>query len=205
MELLERFKRPSERIKQINEITKDFPNDEMIAKEILCDLNNSTTQIEIKQDIKSSYYVFLNDKIYLSNKQGAKDNVSRVILIAHESVHSVQSKLLQKINFALANLELILFLILLIFEIFNKIPIICAIGYFISIFSSILIRWILEYDAVKRSIILAEEYMNKRLDRDVTKKVVKYYKKQITILLPFFFLNLLFWKIIRGMIIAFLI
>jgi len=99
MELLERFKRPSEKTRQINELTKDFPSDEIIAKEILYDLNNSTTQIEIKNDIKSSYYVFLNDMIYLSNKQGTKDNVSKIILIAHESVHSIQSKLLQRINF----------------------------------------------------------------------------------------------------------
>lgn len=197
-EILKYFKNDSIETKELNCITDSLPSNEKVAKEILNSLNNNNTKVVFDEDIKNSYYVYFQDTIYIADTEKNK-TYRRICLIAHECIHSVQSKLLQNINFILSNIELIAFIACLVILIVSKnsIPLyvyltICAI--------SIVPRCILEIDAVKRSVIVSKGYLKEKLDSKSVDKLFNVYSEQINLLLPMAFISLFFEKIIRILI-----
>lgn len=184
----------------IRKIMDELPSNEEITKEILEKLNNKTTKLKCEEEIKGSYYVFLNDTIYLSNNRASKD-YARLTLIAHECIHSIQSKLGQVVNFLLSNLEMILFIIVAILKILKKtIPFLENL-YWVIVTASILIRMALEMHASIRSISLTKEYMSKKIKQEDTLFAMKIIRFQVMALLPFMLLSLFFWKMIRVIVI----
>jgi hypothetical protein len=184
----------------IRDIINKLPRNEQIAKDILEILNNKTTELKCDDDIKGSYYVFLNDTIYLSNNKASKE-YSRLTLIAHECVHSIQSKVLQIINFLLSNLEIIFFVIIILLKILNVCGNKLDFTYLIIVISSIIVRVILELDASVKSISLSKDYVNVNLNEEYSKIVTKIIRFQVMALFPFMLISLFFWKIIRLIII----
>ena len=51
--------------KELNEISKKYPDNTEICKEILLKLENKRTKIEENKDSDSTLYVALQDKIYI--------------------------------------------------------------------------------------------------------------------------------------------
>ncbi len=188
--------------KEAKKITDRLPSNDTIAKEILNNIGNTKTKVVLDKDIKNSYYVYLRDTIYISNKE-KNNNFHRCCLVAHECVHSIQSKVIQKINFCLSNIELALFVLIAIISFFIKLN---AIMYFYFAFCivSIIPRLYLELDAIRGSIRLSRAYLEKKLKKQECEKMIDIYTTQIRILLPFSFLSLFFGKIIRCLLIFFL-
>ncbi|MDD3303347.1 MAG: hypothetical protein PHP54_00295 [Clostridia bacterium] len=182
---------------KLQNIVDKMPNNNKMAEDILIGLNNYTTKIKLDDDIKNSYYIYLNDTIYLANNADAQTNYSRLCLIAHESMHSIQSKKLQKLNFILSNIELVAFVVcvlLLIFKVsFLAIPIIYALN---AVFS-LAIRLVLEIDAVKNSVIISENYVRQLLGDEEAKIVEEEFAKETKKLLPIFLLALSWLKILK--------
>ncbi|MEG1141203.1 MAG: hypothetical protein RSE41_01890, partial [Clostridia bacterium] len=79
----------------MDQINNKLDDNITITKDILNLLDNKKTNVVIDEDIKNSYYVFFKDIIYLSNNN---NTYKRVCLIAHECIHSIQNKILQKVN-----------------------------------------------------------------------------------------------------------
>ena len=155
-----------------DEISK-LPANEELTKEILYMLNNKHTKVVLDEDIKNSYYVYLNDTIYLSNREKAKNNSSRVVLTAHEVRHSIQSKYLQIINFVLSNVELIAFVINIILFIFKKFSMTNILVYLGIVVISIIPRMILEFDAVINSIKITRKYLKDKInDKKLNNKII---------------------------------
>ena len=157
----------------IEKIVKKLPDNTTITKDILQKLDNKTTKMVSDDDIKGNYYVFLNDTIYLSNKNTNKYN--RLTVICHECVHSIQNKALQLINFIFSNIEIIAFVILLFLKIFNAFD--GKFVYVAIVAISLIPRFILEIDASLSSIKLTKEYVNKKLDgtkAEFVNKIVKF-------------------------------
>ncbi len=180
----------------LKKLVKKIPENAEITSEILKELGNSTTKIKLDKDIKNSYYVYLKDTIYLADNERNNTGVSRVCLIAHECKHSVQSKLLQKLNFIFSNIEIILFLvtfILLIF--FDNLPL--TIIYTTFALISLIPRIILEIDAVLSSTKIAKKYLESKLEEKEAEMIHMQYVKSTKSLLPFFIISLSIWKIIR--------
>ena len=97
----------------LNKITNVFPKNKEICEEILKKLKNKDVEIEeLGEDSKSqtSLYLVMQNKIIIAN---IKDNFARIQTIAHECIHSIQSKSAQILNFVLSNIELILFIVLI--------------------------------------------------------------------------------------------
>ena len=199
-EILKYFNKHSEESKNAKKITDTLPLNDVIAKEILKDLGNNTTKVVLDEDIKNSYYVYLQDTIYISNKENNK-GVHRCCLVAHECIHSMQSKLIQKINFILSNLELLFFIVALIFAFTTKLPVIAYV-YFAICFISLIPRIYLELNAIFNSVKLSKKYLEKKLESQDCQKIIYIYKSQINLLLPFSFFSLFFGKIIRVLIIV---
>ncbi len=202
MEYLDKIKIISKKSKlrqDADKIISELPNNKIVTDEILDYLGNKTTKLVEDNDIKNNYYVFFYDTIYLNTKHNNK--FGRICVIAHECIHSIQSKILQKINFILSNLEILFFIISLVLDIFFKDYNFIFFIYLVIVLASITVRLILEIDAVRRSVILSDEYLNGRIETEKKKIIIDIYKFQTSFLLPLFLINLVFFKLLRLMLI----
>ena len=180
-----------------------------ICKEILELIDNKDVKVEVNSDEKSSLYVFLNNTIYIScNEKKSKDKEkserSKLLVMAHECRHSIQNRVVQMLNFILSNLEIVLFVALLVMKVMFKVNLkYVAFLYFLIAICSIFIRLFLELDAVINSVKIVTRYLFKNnVDKVKTQNLQKYYKKEIMKTLPVFILWLFLFKIIRLMIIV---
>ena len=204
MKLLDKFryfKNNTKERKKIQDIIDKLPDNEIIAKEILAENNNTKTKIVLDGDIKNSYYIFLNDTIYLSNKNKASTRYSRLCLIAHECKHSLQSKILQVINFLISNIELIFFVLFAILGLLNFKNSFIPNIYYITVILSIIPRLILEFDAVYSSVRISEKYVEQKLSKNEADIVHLVYSFQVKVLVPMLIFSLVIWKVIRSIII----
>jgi len=180
---------------------------EGVCRDILKIVNNPNVNVEVDENSKNSLYVFLNNTMYISTKTNNKKSVdeqnkSKVIIIAHECAHSIQPKVLQIINFVLANLEMMLFAIILITSIFFKKYGILVNSYVIISLISIIVRWYLEMNATINSVKITSKYMLVNgANKSEVKELIKYYKKELLKALPLFLMWLFLFKIIRLILI----
>lgn len=183
---------------KINEMISNIPENELVTKEILEMLNNNKTKIKVDSDTKSNLYIFLNDTIYISKNK--KDDFNRICVIAHECIHSIQSKSAQILNFVLSNIELILFIVLIALFCFKLKFMPLLILYVLTNIFSIGIRLYLELNAVFGSIKLSDKYFKNYLEDNIRDYIVNIYKLQIKTLLIFFIIKLFLFKVIRMVI-----
>lgn len=203
--MLEYFKLKYKENILLKEISNKFEDNCTICKQILNILNNKTTKVKLDNDINNSYYVFINDTIYLCEKKINNSKIQRVIVIAHECIHSVQSKILQLCNFILSNIELLTFAFAILSIICNLyIDMIKNIYLIISIFS-IIPRLILEIDASLKSINLSKKYLIEKLNDEEEKIIIHKYRVQTYCFLPIFVLALMIGRFLRILIIYLLI
>lgn len=188
-------KKDSNENMKINKMISNIPENKFVAKEILEMLNNNKTKIEIDSDTKSNLYIFLNDTIYISKNK--KDDFNRICVIAHECIHSIQSKSAQILNFVLSNIELILFIVLIALFCFKLKFMPLLILYVLTNIFSIGIRLYLELSAVFGSIKLSDKYFNNYLEDNIIDYIVNIYKSQIKTLLVFFIIKLFLFKVVR--------
>lgn len=145
---------------KLDELTSKFPENKEICKAMLEKLDN--TKVSIKEssnkEAQTSLYIAISDTIFIAN---IKDTYTRIQTIAHECLHSVQSKRLLLFNFIYSNIYLLYFvlsIILTILGIFKdaKLQIII-----LSLFSFLyyVVRSFLETDAMTKAPYLAKEYM----------------------------------------------
>lgn len=203
MDFLEKVKYfyDSNKKERLQKIIDKLPSNEEICKEILESKGNKHTKLELDNDIKNSYYVYLNDTIYLANSEKARNIYTRVILIAHECRHTLQSKFLQNLNFILSNLELLMFIIALILIFVKVLNITILIIYTIFMIISLIPRFILEFDAVKSSVKIAKEYMNKKLKNEEAYLANSIFSFQINLLFPISIVSLFWNKLFRILLI----
>lgn len=157
---------------EINKIKKEASNekfDKIIAtlpdnKQVCSEMQKiigKECEIQLDDNTNSSAYIFFLDKIILSNNEMSKKNFSRILFIAHECIHSIQSKKMHITNFILKNAVNIFTLALFIALFMKKISVEVLLVYFLISFMSFCINMILETDAIYRSIILSRKYLSK--------------------------------------------
>ena len=195
------FKRDSSDRKYLDNLISKLPDSSLLAKDILSELNNSKTKCIIDKDIKGSYYVYLNDTMYLCDKQSEKENYERLCVISHESVHSVQPKFLQNINFILSNLEIIAFVIFLILYFLKVERLYIYLGYLVVAIISMIPRIILEFWAMIKAPKVAKKYLEKqKVKSEDINKIYDYYKFSTMVLMPVAVIGFFTYKIIRIII-----
>ncbi|MDD2627396.1 MAG: hypothetical protein PHR25_00655 [Clostridia bacterium] len=174
-----------------------------ICKDMLKVLENNTTKVKLNKNQNANLYVFLNDTIHLSEKQGNKK--TRVedewLVIAHECIHSIQSKTLQWLNFILSNLEIIIFVIAIILKLFFKENNILTTIYVLVLMCSITLRLYLELNAIIKSFKLTNIYLLGKKTKEERIKIFRYYKNKIVITVPLFVIGLFGIKILRLVLI----
>ena len=150
------------------------------TKEILDFLGNTHTKVEAKEDFNGNYYSYITDTIYISKNyenRKAPKNINKVaasfIVVCHECIHSMQSRLLHVQNIILSNLSIILFCISLFLSVFEIVPLWIKIITFFVTLTSIVIRVILELGAINGSITLANSVVSKNIFSDISKQDIE--------------------------------
>lgn len=151
----------------LDEITNKFPENKEICKAILKKLKNEKVKVKENEDKnnKTSLYVAISDTIFIAN---IKESFTRIQTIAHECIHSVQSRRLLLFNFIYSNIYMLYFGIALIFAIFGiiKNTYIQIIILTLMSFIYYIIRSYLETDAMIKARYVAEDYMKEYIKKE---------------------------------------
>ena len=146
---------------KLDKITQKYPENIEICKEYLEKLNNNKVNIEEDKNSNTTLYLVIGNKIFIAN---LKDSYTRIQTIAHECLHSIQSKKMLWFNFVFSNVYIIYFVMICILTIFKILPT-------KMLFLTILIlaglvfycvRSYLETDAMTKARFLAKEYMQEK-------------------------------------------
>lgn len=162
--------------KELNEIVEKYPENIDICKEYLKKLKNEDVKIEEDKNSNSTLYLVMNNKIFIAN---LKNNYTRIQTIAHECLHSIQSKKMLRFNFIFSNIYILYFLVICILAIFKVLPYKML---FLSIFLILgmvyyAVRIYLENDAMIKARFLAKEYMQEKnisSQEEIDKVIQKY-------------------------------
>ena len=162
---------------KLNEYTKKFPKNKEICQKILKKLGNE--KVEIEENSKSAtMYIAITNKIIIGD---LKENYSRIQTIAHECLHSIQDKRLQKFHFIISNIYLIYFIVIIILELINKLPSRNIYLIILLILGSIYItvRNYLENDAMIKAKYIAKEYIEEEriLKKEEETELINGYEK----------------------------
>ena len=130
------------------------------------------------ENSQTSLYTIFNNKISIANTKGSH---ARIQTVAHECMHSTQSKRLLWSNFIISNICIIYFVIisiLTIFRIVENTSICMYILIFILVIKYI-IRSFLEIDAMTKSTYLARKYLEStnEFSEDELIKLISSYKE----------------------------
>lgn len=191
---------------ELENLSNKFPEDEQICKNILTKLNNnSNVKIKNEPEYTSCLYTVFNNTIIIGK---FKQNYMKLQTIAHECIHSCQSKITLWSNFIFTNIYLIYFVIVLILGFFNKLSysnIHILILIFLS-FIQYILRNTLEIDAMTRAKYVAKEYIEEKniLDKEEKEKLLEEYDKINEIGIPFINYYTISMNIIKIMLFSFI-
>lgn len=143
---------------ELDELAKKYPNNIDMCKDYLKKLGNEKVKIEESEGAEASLYIAITDKILIANIQ---KSYTRIQTIAHECLHSIQSRKLLLFNFLFSNIYLLYFVVIGILMIFKVLPYKMMFMTIFLIFSMIYytIRVFLENDAMIKARYLAKEYL----------------------------------------------
>lgn len=187
--------------KRLNELANKFPENLDVCKSILKYVNNENVVIEEEKESKTSLYLVMQNKIIIANN---RESFTRIQTIAHECIHSIQSKKMLIFNYIYSNFYLLYFAVISVLTIFRivhntmlQVEILTILG-FIYYF----IRNMLENDAMIKARYLAKEYMEKNeyCSSEEIKEIIEGYDKLNNIGIKGVNLNLFFNVIIKIII-----
>ena len=164
--------------KELDELTNSFPENINICKSILKKLGNEKVKIKEEKESKTSLYIVLNDTITIAN---IRNSYTRIQTLAHECIHSIQSKKMLWFNFIYTNIYMLYFIIITILTLLNiiKTPFIYLVVLSIMGMVQYVIRSMLETDAMMKAKYVAKEYLeeNNICTKEEVEKIINEYDK----------------------------
>lgn len=188
---------------KLDKLVKNFPENVEICRKILTMLGNDSVKIEETPNNQASFYIAITNKIQIGN---IKDSYSRVQTIAHECLHSCQSRRLLLFNFIFSNLYLLYFILAILFTILgifeNEYFHMCVLLLFSIIY--IAVRGFLEIDAMTKAKYLAQDYLisNNICSKEEITQLVNEYEKMNKVGIPLIMCNIVISCIIKIIIYA---
>lgn len=144
--------------KELDELTQKYPENIEMCKWYLKKLNNKNVKIEEDKNSNATLYLVTSNKIFIAN---LKNSYTRIQTIAHECLHSIQSKKLLWFNFVFSNIYLIYFAVVCVLAFFKLLPSRMLFLAILMLFGFVYyaVRTYLENDAMIKARYLAKEYM----------------------------------------------
>lgn len=146
---------------ELDNLAKAYPSNIEMCRDYLKKLGNEKVKIEENKGAEASLYIAATDKILIAN---IHKSYTRIQTIAHECLHSIQSKKLLLFNFIFSNIYLIYFVVIGVLIIFKILPYKMMFLVIFLILSMIyyIVRVFLENDAMIKARYLAKEYMEEK-------------------------------------------
>lgn len=144
---------------ELDSLAKVYPSNLEMCKDYLKKLGNEKVKIEENKEVEASLYIAITDKISIANIQ---KSYTRIQTIAHECLHSIQSRKLLLFNFIFSNIYIIYFLaicVLMVFKLLSNKMMFLVIFLILSMIYYT-VRVFLENDAMIKARYLAKEYMD---------------------------------------------
>lgn len=147
--------------KNLDELAQKYPENTEICKYYLKKLNNENVVIEEDKKSNATVYLVACNKIIIGNLKGS---YTRIQTIAHECLHSIQSKKMLWFNFIFSNLYIIYFALICILAVCKVLPNKMIFMNILTIFGLTFysVRSYLETDAMTKARFLANEYMDEK-------------------------------------------
>lgn len=144
--------------KELDKLTQKYPENVEICKWYLKKLKNENVKIEEDKNSNATLYLVMSNKIFIAN---LKESYTRIQTIAHECLHSIQSKKLLWFNFIFSNIYLVYFGVICILALLKLLPMKMTFLSIFIVFSLVYyaVRTYLENDAMIKARFLAKEYM----------------------------------------------
>lgn len=144
--------------KRLNNIIDKCPSNKDICIHMLEKIKNKSVKIEENKNYENSLYIVYTNKIIIAD---VKDSYTRVQTIAHECLHSIQSKKILLFNFIFSNIYLLYFVIATLLSLLNIITNSYMYLNIMIIFSYVyyFVRSYLENDAMIKARYLAKDYL----------------------------------------------
>lgn len=158
---LNRLKEFSEN-KELDKLVSKYPSNMEICKYYLRKLKNEKVKVEELPQKEASMYLIVGNKIQIG---AISKSYTRIQTIAHECLHSIQSKKILMFNFIFSNLFFIYFFAIIIlrfiqfeFVVNNQLVFLSIlVGFGMAYYA---VRTFLENDAMIKARFLAKEYMD---------------------------------------------
>jgi len=147
--------------KELDKLTQKYPENVEICKWYLKKLKNENVKIEEDNNSNATLYLVMSNKIFIAN---LKESYTRIQTIAHECLHSIQSKKLLWFNFIFSNVYLVYFGVICILALLKILPMKMTFLSIFIVFSLVYyaVRTYLENDAMIKARFLAKEYMQEK-------------------------------------------
>ena len=147
--------------KELDKLTQKYPENVEICKWYLKKLKNENVKIEEDKNSNATLYLVMSNKIFIAN---LKESYTRIQTIAHECLHSIQSKKLLWFNFIFSNIYLVYFGVICILALLKLLPMKMTFLSIFIVFSLVYyaVRTYLENDAMIKARFLAKEYMQEK-------------------------------------------
>ena len=147
--------------KELDKLTRKYPENVEICKWYLKKLKNKNVKIEEDKNSNATLYLVMSNKIFIAN---LKESYTRIQTIAHECLHSIQSKKLLWFNFIFSNVYLVYFGVICILALLKILPMKMTFLSIFIVFSLVYyaVRTYLENDAMIKARFLAKEYMQEK-------------------------------------------
>ena len=147
--------------KELDKLTQKYPENVEICKWYLKKLKNKNVKIEEDKNSNATLYLVMSNKIFIAN---LKESYTRIQTIAHECLHSIQSKKLLWFNFIFSNVYLVYFGVICILALLKILPMKMTFLSIFIVFSLVYyaVRTYLENDAMIKARFLAKEYMQEK-------------------------------------------
>lgn len=162
--------------KELDKLTRKYPENVEICKWYLKKLKNKNVKIEEDKNSNATLYLVMSNKIFIAN---LKESYTRIQTIAHECLHSIQSKKLLWFNFIFSNVYLVYFGVICILALLKILPMKMTFLSIFIVFSLVYyaVRTYLENDAMIKARFLAKEYMQEKAisTREEIDKIVNKY------------------------------
>ncbi len=162
--------------KELDKLTQKYPENVEICKWYLKKLKNENVKIEEDKNSNATLYLVMSNKIFIAN---LKESYTRIQTIAHECLHSIQSKKLLWFNFIFSNIYLVYFGVICILALLKILPMKMTFLSIFIVFSLVYyaVRTYLENDAMIKARFLAKEYMQEKAisTREEIDKIVNKY------------------------------
>ena len=162
--------------KELDKLTQKYPENVEICKWYLKKLKNENVKIEEDKNSNATLYLVMSNKIFIAD---LKESYTRIQTIAHECLHSIQSKKLLWFNFIFSNVYLVYFGVICILALLKILPMKMTFLSIFIVFSLVYyaVRTYLENDAMIKARFLAKEYMQEKAisTREEIDKIVNKY------------------------------